>query len=488
MNTLSHKAFYLIVLNFIKYGVGFLVPIFVARLLTKEEYGTYQQILLIVNTLSGIMVLGIPLSVYYFYNRTDEIETKKILITQTFIVLNLSALLVAIALYMGSSVVSGWLGNPALETLVPIASIYVYCYIAVEFYFHMLVSKDLYSRSLIFGISESLIRSFLVLSAAFLYHDVRSLVIAIAIYAGIKFIYCTYDTYADFVSIRVLKLRQTIKDQILYSLPIAFTSLVGLIGGLIDRYMISLNYATAQFATYSVGAIELPLDVIFQASVANVLRTKLPALAAEGKVSEIKVLIKESTRKLALIIMPIFMFLVFYSDDFIIMLFSEKYIDSVNVFRIYLMLTPLHIFILSVVPQSFGLTGIGFRIASFSIITNIILNFILLKWIGFIGPAIATVISTYLGIGIYIFIVRRLLKAKLTEFVPLYEIAKIILLCASLLICLEFVSLTPSMIFNFFINGAIYVFILAFVFWNLNIFRDQDKSILINLRKKFLKY
>ncbi len=40
-------------------------------------------------------------------------------------------------------------------------------------------------------------------------------------------------------------------------------------------------------AIYSVGALEIPLDVIFQGSVANVLRASLPALVRDGNRREI---------------------------------------------------------------------------------------------------------------------------------------------------------------------------------------------------------
>jgi len=59
----------LILANTLKYAVGFALPMVLVRLLTQDDYGTYQQLSLIANFATGIMVLGLPTSIYYFYHR-----------------------------------------------------------------------------------------------------------------------------------------------------------------------------------------------------------------------------------------------------------------------------------------------------------------------------------------------------------------------------------------------------------------------------------
>jgi len=488
LNSLTGKAIYLIGLNFIKYAIGFLVPIFIARILSKHEYGTYQQVLLLINTLSGTMVLGVPTSIYYYYNLHKNDLHKKTLVMQSFIILNISALITVIAVNVARYSIASSLGNERLIELIPILSVYIYCFIVSEYYFHLLVSKDQYTKSVIFGVSESLLRSALVLSAAFIYQDVLALVIAISIYAFARYSYSVYGSSEDFVSLKIFKAHQYVKKQILYSLPLAFTALVGLVGRMVDRYLITLHYTTSQFAVYTVGAIELPLDVIFQGSVANVLRTKIPRLVVEEKYSEVTALISEATRKLALIILPIFMYLLFYGKDFILILFTDKYTESVDVFIIYLMLTPLHIFILSVVPQSFGLTGIGFKIASFTILSNVVLSIILLKTIGFLGPAVSTVLTTYMSVIIYLYIVKKLLHKRIVDFVPVSEIIKVLALCFLLLLVLHNLHISGLRTVDFFINGIIYVSCFIVIAWLTNIFKNADKDMVISIRKRIPKY
>jgi O-antigen/teichoic acid export membrane protein len=85
--------------------------------------------------------------------------------------------------------------------------------------------------------------------------------------------------------------------------------------------------------------------------VATVLRASMPALIREGRHDEVQRLLREGVRKLSLIVLPCFVFLFAYAYDFITVLFTTEYAKSVPVFRIYLFLVPLNMFILSPVPR-----------------------------------------------------------------------------------------------------------------------------------------
>ena len=75
MRSLSDKAALLIAANLTKYAVGFVLPMVLVRLLSRDDYGTYQQLVLIGNIANAVMVLGLPVSVYYFYHRRPERRT-----------------------------------------------------------------------------------------------------------------------------------------------------------------------------------------------------------------------------------------------------------------------------------------------------------------------------------------------------------------------------------------------------------------------------
>jgi len=97
--------------------------------------------------------------------------------------------------------------------------------------------------------------------------------------------------------------------------------------------------------------LERPACAEFQVSVLNVLRASLPPLIAAGRIDEVIRIWRDSVRKLAIIIVPSFTFLVCFANRFITTLFTSSYAASVHVFHIYLLVLPQYMLVLSVVPQ-----------------------------------------------------------------------------------------------------------------------------------------
>ena len=51
-----------------------------------------------------------------------------------------------------------------------------------------------------------------------------------------------------------------------------------MIGMAFNKGVVAASFTPAEYAIYAVGALEIPLDVIFQISVHNILRASLPPL------------------------------------------------------------------------------------------------------------------------------------------------------------------------------------------------------------------
>ncbi|NOY63316.1 MAG: oligosaccharide flippase family protein, partial [Gammaproteobacteria bacterium] len=245
------------------------------------------------------------------------------------------------------------------------------------------------------------------------------LVVSIAAYAVIRLVVYSYIVKSDVLPVSRATLKECfVREQLSYSLPLALSAIVGLVGRVLDRMVIAVNFTTNQFAVYSVGALELPLDAIFQKSVANVLRATFPPLVKEKKFAEIIEIWRASVRKLALVVLPTFVFLLFFSYEFITLLFTEEYAESVGIFRGYLLLVPLHMFVFSVIPPVFGKTAVTFKISLAIVAINVVLSLILVKLIGFYGPVIGTVVSAYAGVAMYLVVDMRLLQCTVSDLIP----------------------------------------------------------------------
>jgi O-antigen/teichoic acid export membrane protein len=165
--------------------------------------------------------------------------------------------------------------------------------------------------------------------------------------------------------------------------------------------------------------------------VAAVLRATLPALARDGDTAEIARLLRAAVRKLSLIVLPAFVFMLSFSHDFVVLVFTPKYVESVQVFRLYLLLVPLHSVVLSPVPQAFGLTRINFYISLAGVVVKAVGSFVLLRMLGYYGPAAATVAANYFCAIVYFVVILRLLRRSAATLLPWGAMAQILLLAAA---------------------------------------------------------
>lgn len=429
MSSLTNKAGLLIAANFLKYAIGFILPMVLVRFLSQDDYGTYQQLSLVSSAATGIMVLGLPTSVYYFYHRVERLDRgRPTLIAQTQIMLLVSGIITATAIAVLAGRIASRMSNPELIPLLPPYAIYIGFFIAGEHFMHVMISQNRYGLAVSLEAIETVFRVALMVGLLLLGLALPALVAALVLYAVLRLLGRSFWLWRGEDSVREARWERRFPvEQLSYSIPLAATTCIGLLGSLIDRGIVAMNFTPVDYAIYTVGALEIPLDVIFQSSVLNVLRASLPPLVQAGNNAEIIRIWRESVRKLGLVVIPSLVFLSFNSHKFITVLFTARYAQSVSVFQIYLCLLPLHMLVLSVVPQVYGKTRLNLYVTAVTVVTNTILSLVLLKWVGILGPAMALVISYYVGSSLYVVVTMRLLNARVFELLPVSQILRTVL-------------------------------------------------------------
>src|SRR5690554_4623320 len=92
-----------------------------SRYFTKDDYGTYKQVLYVYTTLLTVFTLGLPKAFSYFLPRVDENQAKSLIkkITNLFFLLGA---LFSIILFFGSDYIAVFLRNPDLAYALKIFS------------------------------------------------------------------------------------------------------------------------------------------------------------------------------------------------------------------------------------------------------------------------------------------------------------------------------------------------------------------------------
>ena len=426
MASLSDKAGFLIGANLIKYAVGFITPMVLVRMLNRTDYGTYQQLTLIGALGIAILVLGLPTSVYYFHDRKNPARDK-VLTLQTSAMLLASGAVAAICLLIARPLIVKVMGNQAIWSLMPWYVVALGLQIATEHFVQFMIARDRYRVAVLVEVAETIVRVLILVLPLLAGFGLMGLVTALFGYSVLRFIGRTAWLIVPLGGVRKPASEPWfVREQLEYAVPLGMMSLVALLGGYLDRGIVATRFSPSDYAIYSVGALEIPLDAIFQASVATVLRASMPALIRDGRHDEVIRLLREGVRKLSLIVLPCFVFLFGFAYEFITVMFTPEYARSVSVFRIYLFLMPLNMFILSPVPPAYGRTKINFQVVAVVTTIHVVLSFILLHWLGFYGPAISAVSTAYLLSIFYFIFACRLTGGRISSLLPLGTFARVL--------------------------------------------------------------
>ncbi len=413
------------------FGISTLIPIILARTLSPHNYGIYRELLLVFTTLNPIFQLGIPHSIKYFYPRYNKAKKRSLLTQTTYILLLMSLFFLLILLLIG--VFGGFFGfEPNWSNYFILLGLYAFFNLNVAAYITILVVVDRIKFASAIYIVFAVIDVILISLFGYIFHSITSLLIAMVIADFVKFLIFLFFCQKEKISFIKGVKPKFIKTILAYSVPIGFSSFISIINNSIDKYFIAFYFAPAIYMLYHWGSYQLPPLHMLISSVTKVL---VPALSREHKRRKFKNIITlwhETLRKMSILFLPLFGFLMISANELLIVLFTEQYTAATPVFRIYLFMVPLRIFFFTWMLMATGHAKYLFKLSVATIIANFILNLILINYIEYFGieslygPAIATVIVIYFSVVASYYKSKHVLSKYIdTPIVPWLVILKI---------------------------------------------------------------
>ncbi|MFC1650382.1 oligosaccharide flippase family protein [Candidatus Latescibacterota bacterium] len=417
----------------------FILNIGLARSMGTLGFGTFQQIF-IFSALFMIFSLGIPDTIYFFLPRIEKNE-RPAFIGQTFLLLSGSGVFVALLLWFGAPFFAEIQNNPLIVTHLRVFGIYGAFIIASSFSDPVFIIYKKVNYLFILSAVHGLFFIALTIWQYVTKCSVISLIIAMSVFGLFKFLLALmflFKTKAFTLKKIFAKARYSILLQLMFALPIALTSTIDIISRWMDKFVISSFLGKEALGIYSVGAIEIPFVSVLVASVYSVISPKLNDLHHKKDYRGFIDLLKKTLKLTAKIVWPVCIYLFIFADHLIPLVFTINFENAIDPFRIYLFLMPVRIFLFGVVIIALGQPRILLWASMGSLALNAFLNINLVIRIGFLGPAIATVVSTYIQIFVLIWFILTNLKIRFNELVPirtLFDVA----LASGLAVALSFV-------------------------------------------------
>lgn len=403
-----------------------LTGIFLARTLPLDELGTYRQVILLVNTVSGLLSLGLPLSLFYFLPRLEEKGEQSRFAAQTLVILTVIGMLSSVAAVLLSARIALRFNNPMLEDVLPAAAPLFLTGILVKYLPPLFLSLDRARLAGAFRVFQAFSVSAVLVFLVAIGKPLGVALIGMAVAEGLSLV-VGLRIQSRLLPAEGWGSKGLLRRQLAYALPLGLSGMIGLLSRQVDQFMVSMFFDPERFAIYSVGATEVPIVPLLSRSAGSVVLPQMAGLWAAHKSGEFTGLFSATQRKLALICIPITVVFIALAEPFLVFLYGEEFRASAGVFRIYGFIQLNRLFLYGILLQSLGLTRLLLLGEISFMILNVVGNWLLLRWIGFLGPAIATLASSIVIMIFYTWQLGRRVELERRQVYIVGELARFLL-------------------------------------------------------------
>jgi len=461
--------------------LAFLISgIIAARILTKHDYATLKQTFVVYNTFAPLLALGLGNVPYYFLPKE---ENKKSVIINNIILLTIMGMLFSLFLLFGGyKLIAHYFNNKDLETTLKWMIPYPIYTMPVGIISAVLLVQNKTLLLTKYQLITNFLLVCLIILGIFLTKNYYGPLIAQIYFPLVIFPITLYIIFKNVPGrITPPKINKMV-EMLKYSIPLGVSSMLGMFMLQTDKIIVSSMTSPIDFANYINGAIEIPLIGIITGSIASVILVDMVKYIDQGNKLAALNLFKKAALKSASILFPVMIFFLLTGKFFILTLYSEKYIESVLPFTIYLFILPVRIIIYGSALMALGMSKIIMIRSFFDLIFNILLSILMVKIFGYIGAAIATILILYLWTVPYnLYFIAKGFGVKILDTMPLYELLKILIISILstpfLIVFISFIKLSYTL-----------SFLLSIFFYFPLVFFLLYKYGFLDIPNKYLKY
>jgi O-antigen/teichoic acid export membrane protein len=408
-------------------GLGFIislvVPFFLVRIFSVQEYGEYRQFFLIASMASTILPLGMTQSLYYFFPHYPE--KKGVYLSRTIFVTMLAGLAFGFALCVFPTQVAAFFKNEAYVKYSYILGFVSLVYTLSLFIETVLIVEKRVVYSSVVLVSSRIVRGVAILLGSY-YGGVIGALIGIGVHSASRVLFSfAYFRRNYAVSLKSIKFRES-GEQFRYALPLAIGGFSSYFLDSLDKLMVSHSLGVQDFAVYAVGCYEIPFLLIVFQSIGDVILPRIVELKKNNQIKELTNLWHTSIESSILIGAPIFIFCFVFAGSIVTTLFTEKYIHSTPIFRISIFTILLESTRYGTMTRSFAKTWFSLMANSLAALSMFPLCLLGINYWGLVGGIAGAVLAKTLYILSELIYSKHLLKLDWTNFfpvkVPIYSI------------------------------------------------------------------
>ncbi len=433
-NNIGKDSLILTVSQFMVLGINMLNVMLLSRFRTLEEYGTYSQIIMVCTIVITFFSAGFSQCINYFLGKSESFEEKKKFIKSYYGVVTFIGMAGGLVTLVLLPLIQRYFGNAAMAKYWYVLLFYPISHILNAGIDRFFISYRRSKLLLVFRLSHS----FLILGEA-----VLAIVLGLSFYQYMMIYTAAEVVFSAFTYLWIKKItgvlpfgfnKETVKEILVFAIPMAFASLVSTINTEMDKLIIGGLTDTETLAVYANAARELPF-YIFSTSISSITMPFIVKKVSKKNYSDAMELWRKSIN-LSFYFMCFCVSVLFtFAPQVISVLYSDKYLTGTNVFRIYSLALLFRVTYYGMVLNSMGRTKAILRASVATMVINLVLDVVLYKLLGFIspeaallGPAIATLLSVSVMNMYQLVLTKRLINVRFNDIYPIKPMSKIMLL------------------------------------------------------------
>lgn len=213
--------------------------------------------------------------------------------------------------------------------------------------------------------------------------------------------------------------RSVVRDLLPRSVSVVSWQIIDYINGSLDRLFVSARMHSTQIGVYGFG--KRLNDIIFETVGGGLGMVCLPAFArANGDGDLLRQRFLGWVSCASFFVLPLLSYLFLCADELVHILFGEKWLGAVPIYRVFLILGIIQAFgvIQAALIRGMGQANVWTRYLMLQAVGNIIVVF-LFSGVGALPLAQAIVVKTYVVWGYSVILVCRLLELKISRYVGL---------------------------------------------------------------------
>jgi O-antigen/teichoic acid export membrane protein len=403
--------------SFLTALVSILSGVVLTRLLTQANFGTYRQAGLAMSFAVPLVMMGLDRALFTFLPGEQE-RPRAVLVENLLLLLAAGGALTLFAMIGGGRLLARRFDNPALAPLLSWFAAYALFYVPATAVSGCLLARQQTRTLAAYNVISRLMNFLAVVSLVWFWRKPAAALVGVLIGTAINCVAGVWLMWRACPGVEWRPSREGMGRQLAFAVPLGLSSLVGSLGQSLDQMVVSLRCTPAQFAVYTVGAMEVPLVGMITGSITSVVMVDYARLYRQGRVGEIVRLVQLAMSRSALILLPAMTLLWVVAPALMRLLYGPSYAGAALPFRIYLLLLPVRTLTFGAVIQTTGSSRPMLVQSIIGLALTATSGWLLAGWLGPAGAAAASVSVTLLFTVPFLLLVlmRRLRQPAVTIF------------------------------------------------------------------------